>query len=92
MMLESSRVVVSPRSSVLPVTIFLRSLRMTFPDRVLGRRFTIWKERAQHYSLGWRPDAQPASKHTEIRRALPKGQWGPWSLVSSSCNQPRGHD
>lgn len=41
--LGSSRVVMSPRSWTPPVTIFLSSRRMTFPERVLGRRFTTWQ-------------------------------------------------
>lgn len=43
MTLGSSRVVVSPRSCPLLVMIFLSSLLITFPDLVLGRRFTTWQ-------------------------------------------------
>ena len=76
-MLGSSRVVVSPRSWALPVIIFLRSLRMTFPERVFGRRFTIWQRRGTTLKSG-KVHRFPAC--IQLRRALSQGIVGPTCL------------
>ncbi|KAB1262309.1 hypothetical protein Cadr_000021592 [Camelus dromedarius] len=76
---SGSLVVVSPRSWALSVMIFLRSLRMTFPDRVFGRRFTTWQGRCS-VSAGRHPDSPPP------RRGLCWEYTQPWDpVVNSWC-------